>query len=188
MFANDDEPDRTIDAAGEWFRTGHHSDRRVGPVIDPRLEHVFAALDVVIDDGDGLFTVVNGGLGAIIDTRGFPQNLTFWITGHIHWRKEDLGLRHRLSAAITPLSAGTKRVNRAKNTTILEEPLTPSDRWHHPNGVLPTVFGLAMAPVFLSTGEHLLNFSIDGHHAAEMPFDVEAVDAPDTSQAVPAPL
>ncbi|AWK74443.1 hypothetical protein CBI38_25705 [Rhodococcus oxybenzonivorans] len=77
-------------------------------------------------------------------------------------------------------------MNRAKNTTILEEPLTPSDRWHHPNGVLPTVFGLAMAPVFLSTGEHLLNFSIDGHHAAEMPFDVEAVDAPSTSQAIPA--
>jgi death-on-curing protein len=170
IFDTEDEPDRTIAVATEWFTVRSSVRHTSAYVLDPRLEFCFLAYTASVDASGGIFQAFDAGLGAVAVPE-FPYPVQLSIVGRIHWNRVDLGRDHRVGAKFVQIS-GKKRINRSRTDEPLGVSLIESDRWHHPSGVLPTVFVLTVDPVFVGPGENKVVVTIDGRPVAELPFDV----------------
>lgn len=94
LFTNEDEPDRTVEMAAEWFRVKYEN-RRPGPASDRRFEYVFLAAGAHMEDG--IFDVAGGGLIAGSCSE-FPSQTELVLVGRVHWDEEDAAQPHVLTA------------------------------------------------------------------------------------------
>ncbi|MET4046864.1 MULTISPECIES: Fic family protein [unclassified Rhodococcus (in: high G+C Gram-positive bacteria)] len=169
LFSNEDEPDRTIEQSAEWFRV-KWDNQRVGPATDPRLEFVFAALSWHHEEGN--FSLDHAGLYALTPLEPFPTaQLAFGVFMRIHWRSEDLGREHEITAVLTPDDDHSPRVNRNRVSGTVGLPV-PSGHPHHTHGVMPILLGLEFKAVFLGPGHYRIDLFIDGASAASLPMKV----------------
>jgi len=181
LFTNDDEPERTVEMAAEWFQSKWELRRR-GVSSHPKLEYAFLCRGGEFRDGS--FTAINGGLTAFssVGELNFPFPAELCLIGRVHWAPDDMGRDHLITGRMIPIEpTSQKRVNRGRGESIPEIYVPPNAHAHpHLRGEpMPFIFVIPLNPIFLEVGRFRVVIDIDGEFAGEIPFELSSTAAPD---------
>lgn len=185
VFNTEDEPDKTITVATEWFES-KWADQRVGPASDPRLEYIFLSQQFGFANDDGsTFSVAGAGLtgSTALGEAEHPMSVEvpFSVVGRYHWKPVDRLVQHTITVEVVP-EPGELKVKRRKVVHAVQQAIPPSGHpQHQPSGgLLPMIFHINMEPIFRGPTRTTVTVDFDGVRAAEIPFifRVEPESAP----------
>lgn len=175
LFSSDDEPDRTIESAAEWFRTQWET-QRVGPAFDPRVEYAFLSTGGGVRE-DSTFRAECAGVVMFGSPRFPTPPVHLILFARIHWLPKDLGREHDIRVDVLPTSEAGGKVDDARGYVAVGEPVRGAHA-HHRAGIIPSLLAVELNPVFLDPGDYEVLVRIDRQPAARIPLRVQQVDEP----------
>lgn len=183
VFNTDEEPDKTLEKAAEWFEN-KWVNQRMGPAIHPRLEYMYLAQEVSLNSTSTVNVKHGGTDGLILKGKSaddvFPTRCLFFVVGSLWWHYSDPDPQ-TLTVRVVP-DLGAKRINRAINRIQLDRGLPIT----HPTiraGYSPRMFVIPMNPVFLEPTTCSIHLELDGELIAESRFQIQlSPEVPDTPE------
>ncbi|MGB7381922.1 MAG: Fic family protein, partial [Rhodococcus sp. (in: high G+C Gram-positive bacteria)] len=130
LFTNEDEPDRTIEMAAEWFRTRHETQRR-GVVSDYRVEYAYLTQRSTLQDGVVL-RAEGGGITSIAIPM-YPASFPLQLIARVHWGKAEIENPPTLRATMV-VTSGVFAGQVAAQVKIAPGEFVPGGHKHHSTG------------------------------------------------------
>ncbi len=172
LFANDENPDLTVEKATEWFQVKWER-QRVGACRDRRMEWAFLAR--FGEPLPGSLLNLGQALLAGVAEESFPCKIGFFVVARVHWDRADHDRPHEVVVTVQSPS-GVEPVIDGRTTCQVEPFHAPQSGHpeHRLTGLVPTDIFFDVWPLIASPGRYSVALTIDGELAAELPLDIRS--------------
>lgn len=170
LFSNDDEPDRTIECAAEWFEA-QFTTRQAGPALSHQV--IFAVLAQVATPNESGGVDLQGLDVSALGVHEVPFTVGFTCIMKYQWTASDSGRRHTFGVSVTPEGQDLTAASRV--TELILSPPVQGGHAHHPDRWMPALIVHDVVTTFESFGLHTVCFLIDGAIVAEHPLNLIAI-------------
>ncbi|MGW6660792.1 type II toxin-antitoxin system death-on-curing family toxin [Rhodococcus sp. NPDC055024] len=167
LFSNEDEPDRTIECAAEWFESQYLS-KQAGPAISRQV--IYAVLAEASKLGNASGVDVMGLDVSALTAPEIPLTVAFTCIMKYQWTAQDGGRPHTFGVCIY---SDTQDLPRTEQIT--EVPVAVPvrrERAPDPDRLLPSLIVHDVVATFETLGLHTIEFLIDGTTVATRPLNL----------------